>query len=371
MQLRFAIVAMGVAFAAGLPAFGQARQPRLPRTVQSVVEPWIQKFEPPGVIVVIRREDETAFFPFGEADRERHVSISPDSIFELASVTKVFTTTSLAIEVDAGRMQLNDPVHKYLPALKSGSDIRSVTLQQLATHTSSLPRTASPDPRGGWDRRQLLDWLVAWHAAYPPGTRSLYSNLAVGVLGDAIAAKEQKPLQEVWDRQFLDPLDMKSTFFDIPQSGADRLVRGYNAKGLPVERSNENVGWPAAGRLCSSGRDMSKFLAANLGEAKDHAAITKAMRFAQRPYFKASEHMTQGLAWQLVHIDGELVIDKNGGLPGTSTYIGMIPSRRLGVVVMANRGKCAATAVGRRLLFTLVGGTPKSESYLAERGDAD
>ncbi len=78
------------------------------------------------------------------------------------------------------------------------------------------------------------------------------------------------------------------------------------------------------------------------------------MQFAQRPYFEASKKMTQGLAWQRVHLDGELVIDKNGGLSGTSTYIGMLPAHHTGVVVMANRGKCQATGVGRKLLMALI-----------------
>ncbi len=106
---------------------------------------------------------------------------------------------------------------------------------------------------------------------------------------------------------------------------------------------------------------MGKFLAANLGEDRERPLITKAMQFAQQPYFKASEQMTQGLAWQRVHVHGELVIDKNGGLDGTSTYIGMLPARRLGVVVLANRGKVEATGLGRKLLIALAGVTPKNE----------
>jgi beta-lactamase class C len=159
---------------------------------------------------------------------------------------------------------------------------------------------------------------------------------------------------------------MKSTFFEIPEQAAARLVQGYGENGRPVDRAPVPGGWPAGGRLCSSGRDMARFLAANLGEEPQHKLITKAMHMAQQPYFKASEKMTQGLSWQRVHLDGELVIDKNGGLAGTSTYIGMIPARRLGVVVMANRGKAEATGVGRRLLITLAGGTPPVEPHPPE-----
>ncbi len=349
-----------------LPVYGQGRGHGTPQVVKTIVGPWIEKFEPPGSLVIVHREGQTEFFPHGEADRARHSAVTPDSIFELASITKVFTTTSLALEVETGRMHLADPVDKYIPILRNGGDIRRVTLEQLATHTSSLPRTPGNNPRGPWDREQVMEWLVHWHAPYPPGTKSLYSNLAVGVLGEAIATHAQKPLQEVWEKQFLHPLDMKSTFFEIPEQAAERLVQGYGVKGRPVNRAPTPGGWPAGGRLCSSGRDMARFLAANLGEEPKHPLITKAMHKAQQPYFKASERMTQGLSWQRVHINGELVIDKNGGLAGTSTYIGMIPARRLGVVVLVNRGKVTATEVGRRLLITLAGGTPNAEPKPAE-----
>jgi hypothetical protein len=105
----------------------------------------------------------------------------------------VHCTTSLALEVEEGRMHLNDPVDKYLSLLREGGDIRRVTLEQLATHTSSLPRTPGsdqrgPHQRGAWDHQQVMEWLVHWRAPYPPGTKSLYSNLAVGVLGDGLSS---------------------------------------------------------------------------------------------------------------------------------------------------------------------------------------
>lgn len=355
------MAAVAAVFGLHAAAFAQpASVERTAQIVKSVVGPWIEKYGPPGTIVVVHREGNTEFFPFGDAHPRRHVPVTPDSIFELASITKVFATTSLAMEVEAGRMRLDDPVDRYLPVLREGSDIRRVTLEQLATHTSSLPREPGPHPGGGpWNRRSLMEWLVHWRAPYPPGTKSLYSNLALGVLGDAISAEERLPLQEVWEKQFLHPLDMRSTFFEIPERDSDRLVQGFNPEGKPVPRAVANGAWPAGGRLCSSGRDMAKFLAANLGTDKNHPAIAKAMQFAQQPCFQASEHMMQGLAWQRVHLHGELVIDKNGGLDGTATYIGMNPGRQLGVVVMFNKGQCQATGVGRALLTALAGTMPK------------
>jgi beta-lactamase class C len=94
------------------------------------------------------------------------------------------------------------------------------------------------------------------------------------------------------------------------------------------------------------------------------------MHLAQQPYFKASEKMMQGLSWQRVHLEGHLVIDKNGGLDGTSTYIGMIPGKKLGVVVMANRGKRNATGLGRQLLIALAGSKLGPDSAAMQAGES-
>src|SRR5262249_4698333 len=101
------------------PARARSGEPT-PHVVNSTIRPWIEKYEPPGTMVVVHREGKTEFFPFGEANRAKRVTVSPDSIFELASITKVFATTSLAIEVERGRMRLDDPVDKYLPRLREG-----------------------------------------------------------------------------------------------------------------------------------------------------------------------------------------------------------------------------------------------------------
>jgi beta-lactamase class C len=327
---------------------------QLAALVNKVVGPWKQQNAAPGVMVVIRINGKTMFFPLGEADQANHKPVTPDSIFELASITKVFTTTSLAMGVNSGKLQLNDTVGKTIPYLREhGGDIKGITLQQLATHTSGLPRMPGRLHPGPQTKQDVLEWLAQWHITSPaPGTKDVYSNLGVGLLGYALEDVYKQPLMDLWSTQFLGPLGMQHTFFDVPDSSREFLVQGYNPRGKPVDPAPV-AALPAAGRLKSSGRDMGIFLAASLGEISN-AVVMNAMQLAQKPYFPASPRMTQGLAWQLLNIQGEKVIDKNGGLAGTSTYIGLLPEWRMGVVVMANKGKCGATAVGRKLLLALV-----------------
>jgi len=98
---------------------------------------------------------------------------------------------------------------------------------------------------------------------------------------------------------------------------------------------------------------VARFLAANMGELADHDAIESAMAFAQQPVFTVSPRLKIGLAWQNVSSGNLRILDKNGGLNNTSTYVGLAPQRKLGVVILVNRGKQHATGIGRQILHAL------------------
>lgn len=98
---------------------------------------------------------------------------------------------------------------------------------------------------------------------------------------------------------------------------------------------------------------MATFLAANLGELPGHHPIENAMALAQQPVFTVSPRLKLGLAWQNVSAGNFTIIDKNGGLNNTSTYIGFAPQRKLGVVILVNCGQQHATGIGRQILHAL------------------
>src|SRR5205814_5773375 len=117
----------------------------------------------------------------------------------------------------------------------------------------------------------------------------------------------------------------------------------------------------------SSSRDMATFLAANMDELTDHGPMENAMRFAQQPVFTVNPHFKQGLAWQDVRSGTLLIVDKNGGLNNTSTYIGFAPERKLGVAILVNRGKQHATGIGRQILHALA----QEKSEPSTEGEAE
>jgi beta-lactamase class C len=331
--------------------------PTLPIDAAAIVTPVIEKellhAGTPGVAVVVVADGAIHYLNFGYADTAAKRPVTEDSIFELASITKVFTTTALALAVQRGDVKLTESIAVDVPALANGGDIRRVTLEQLATHTSRLPRVP-PAPGTGrpYTMVELLHWLCTWHAE-SSANHYLYSNLGVGLLGIGLAARAHLPLAELYARDILQPLSMTSTFLEIPASARDRLVQGYAAKtGRPVPRMPIRA-WAAGGGLCASARDMAVFLEANLGEGRTPTELQSAMRMAQAGRFRFNAHFVQALGWQVIDLDGRICIDKNGGLPGTSTYIGFLSEQKIGIVILCNRGRRPATQAGRQILREL------------------
>jgi beta-lactamase class C len=114
--------------------------------------------------------------------------------------------------------------------------------------------------------------------------------------------------------------------------------------------------------MYSSARDIAVFLAANIGELPDQAGLQRVMWHAQQGAFPLEEGVYQALAWE-VHKSNEMIVDKYGGLNNASTYIGLIPDRKAGIVILSNQGSLAVADVGRHILLVLAGRTSKSRRF--------
>ncbi len=349
-MIRTALVIVTVTGA--LLAAGPARaQLNVEQIVAQKVQPILpESGKGGGVAVAVRIDGKTEFFNYGLADLAKNRPVATDSIFNLGSVGKVFATTLLAQAVKQGELSLDDPVAKYVTELQRGGDIRRVTLGQLASHTSGLPRVPGQYEhwhRGNYTFPDFVRFLNSWKAEtnHEPGKQYLYSNAAMG------------------------PLGMTSTALPLPRDLLGRAVQGYGSMGRAIGKPGEESGvfkWPSAGQIYSSSRDMATFLAANMGELPDHSPMENAMTLAQQGVFDVNPHFKQGLAWQVVSSGNLTIIDKNGGLPNTSTYIGFAPQQKLGVVILVNRGKQHATKIGRQILHALAQETSEPSSEGAE-----
>jgi beta-lactamase class C len=314
-----------------------------------------------GVAVAVRIDGQTSFFNHGAADLARSRPVTSDSIFNLASVGKLFAATLLAQAVKQGELKLDDPIAAYVTELQQGGDIRRVTFGQLASHTSGLPRV--PESYERWHQGQytfpdFVRFLNAWRADqdHAPGQQDLYSNTGMVLLRVALERRFKTPFASLMQQRLTGPLGMTSTALPLPRALVPRAVQGYGLAGRPIGKPGDEQGtfdWPGAGQIFSSPRDMAAFLTANLGELPDQEPLAAAMAFAQQGVFKVSARFTQGLAWQIIAGGNVTIVDKNGGLNNTSTYIGLVPQAKIGVVILSNRGRQGATNVGRAILHAL------------------
>jgi beta-lactamase class C len=345
-------------------AAGSARAQEL--NVEQIVKQKVQPILPQngrggGVAVAVRMGVKTSFFNYGMADDATKRPVTADSIFNLGSVGKLFATTLLAQAVKQGELSLDDPVAKYVTELQRGGDIRRITLGQLASHTSGLPRVPGQYEhwhRGKYSWPDFVRFLNSWKAdpKHEPGKQYLYSNAAMVLLRVALERRFNTRFAALMHERITGPLGMSSTALPLPRNLLGRAVQGYGQMGRPIGKPGEESGvfeWPGAGQIYSSPRDMATFLAANMDELPDHHPMENAMSLAQQPVFTVNPHLKLGLAWQNVSVGNFTILDKNGGLPNTSTYIGFAPQRKLGVVILVNRGKQHATGIGRQILHSL------------------
>lgn len=296
-----------------------------------------------GIVVGLVDEKGVRIIRYGELRRGSDRPVDGDTVFEIGSVTKVFTGLLLADAVERGEMELDDPISKYLPpAVKVPSrNGRKITLLDLATHTSGLPRlpdNLSPrdanNPYADYSVKQMYAFLSGYTLTRDIGATYEYSNLGAGLLGHILALKAGTNYEALVINRICRPLGMTSTRIVLPPGLRARLATGHSTAGEPV--SNWDIPTLAgAGALRSTANDMLKFVAAHFGPAR--SKLWPAMQLTQaRRHAAGSSDMHIGLCWHILNKFGTEAIWHNGGTGGYRSFIGFDKKKRQGVVVLSN-----------------------------------
>jgi D-alanyl-D-alanine-carboxypeptidase/D-alanyl-D-alanine-endopeptidase len=280
---------------------------------------------------------------YGNAGPEA-LPLDADSVFEIGSITKVFTAILLADMADRGEVALDDPIANYLPKNmrvpeKNG---RKITLLDLSVQVSGLPRMpdnfkpANPqNPYVDYTVEQMYDFLSRHELRRDPGALFEYSNLGVGLLGHVLTLRAGKPYELLVKERILEPLDMDHTAITLTPWMQQHLVKGHNVKGEVV--SNWDVGvLAAAGGLRSTLTDMLKFARANL-QATDRLTRVMQRTHAERAN-AGNPAMFIGMNWIIRRSDGQDITWHNGGTAGYRTWMGFDAKRKTAAVVLTNSG---------------------------------
>jgi beta-lactamase class C len=357
---RGAILAAGVAIVAiVLPmlAPGSVARPSMNAEVRSVIardiDPMVSANGTGGVAVAVRMNGRTMFFNSGFADQSEKRPVTSDQLFNVGSVRKVFEATLVAEAVQRGELSLDDPVNTFVSELH-GDYIRRVTIGELVTHTSglSLPTDHPPWPTQHYSLAGFYDALNAFTPpnGEEPGKQHIYTHAGYILLQLALERRYGRPIAELIEDGITRPLGMKSTV--VPERGPDgrammsselmaRTVQGYSQNGEPIGLPGNQQGYfdfSGTGQMFSTARDLSVLLAACLDDGSVSPHLWDALQMTQREAFRVGPQAGQAMAWETIGTDGPTIVDKPGGLNNASAYIGLVPERRIGIVILANRG---------------------------------
>jgi D-alanyl-D-alanine-carboxypeptidase/D-alanyl-D-alanine-endopeptidase len=296
-----------------------------------------------GIVVGVIEPAGRRIVSYGNFDRTEKRAVNGDTLFEIGSVTKVFTALLLADAVQRGEVALTDPVAQYLPPSTKVPERggKKITLQDLVTHTSALPRLPSnftpkdpSNPYADFTVAQLYDFLATYELPRDIGAEYEYSNLGAGLLGHALSRRAGTDYETLVRTRVLTPLGMKSTAITLSDGLKKRLAAGHDAQ---LERV-PNWDLPTlagAGALRSSANDLLNFLAANLRVTSSPLAPAITSMLAVRRPLPGSGQIALG--WHIAPApEGREIVWHNGGTGGYRSYIGFDPKNRTGVVVLAN-----------------------------------
>jgi D-alanyl-D-alanine-carboxypeptidase/D-alanyl-D-alanine-endopeptidase len=295
-----------------------------------------------------------------------------NSVFEIGSITKTFTAALLADMVKKGEVKLDDPVEKYLP---TGTKIperdgKKITLLDLATHSSGLPRMPDnmkpkdpENPYADYTPEQMYAFLGGYTLPRGVGEKYEYSNLAVGLLGQALSHRAGTDYETLVTTRILKPLGMNDTRITLNASMQSRLAPGHTETGKPAKNWDLPT-FAGAGALRSTVSDMLTYIAANADSTSKPLGATLAMTHSERR-FGGSANVTMGLNWHRVRSPaGRVYIWHNGGTGGYRTFTGYDEQTGLGVVVLSNTAR-GVDDIGLHLLDAAFPLQPLPKAHIA------
>lgn len=338
------------------PVRAQLREPAaIPEDVQSNIRARVAAGWAPSVVIGLVDSSGLRYFAHGTTAVGGGQPVTPRTVYEIGSITKVFTAIALADMAIRGEVGLDDPVQRYLPDGMHivSPDSAPITLRLLSAQRSGLPRMPNnlaprdpTNPYADYGAEQMAAFFAGWTPTRAAGARYEYSNLGVGLLGFALARRDGGSYEAMVRRRVLEPLAMTQTMVTLSAEARGQLAEG-SSDGRPAANWDLDA-LAGAGALRSSAADMARFLAAAMGLI--HTPLDSAFRLAETPIFDAgSPTMRIGLGWHVLERGAMRIVWHNGGTGGYRSWVGYDPARRIGAVVLTNSGE-NADEVGRHLL---------------------
>ncbi|MBS1040397.1 beta-lactamase [Gluconobacter cerinus] len=360
MNKRPLIVALSVAVIASsiLPAKADS----FSEQARDVLQPVMKKYDIPGLVIGITRNGKHEFYAAGVASRADNRAVTPDTLFELGSISKIFNVTLAALAEERGELSLNETVAHYV-CVDACSIGNRLTLMDLATHHSGgLPLQV---PGSITDVDGLVAWLKNWQPS-EPGVRS-YSNISIGMLGYITGKAMGSDYKQVVQDVLIPMFRLQHTWIDIPEREMSQYAWGYDRKTNAPIRMSPGVLADEAYGIKSNARDMLKVLDVEMGQGAASEELRKAVKKTHDGQYKTA-FFTQDMIWEQYSWPTNLhtmtlgngsdfimkpqseqklspprppqknvLLNKTGSTNGFGGYIAILPGENIGIVVLANK----------------------------------
>jgi beta-lactamase class C len=338
-------------------------QDQIETVVNAAVQPVMQAEAIHGMAVAVTVNGQAHYFNYGVASKETGNPVTQDTLFEIGSVSKTFTATLAAYAQATGKLSLSDKASQVLPALR-GSAFDHISVLQLGTYSAGGLPLQFPAESDSADK--MLGYYKQWKPLYAPGSHRLYSNPSLGLFGYLAAQSMGQPFDELMEKTLLPKLGLKHTYVHVPQDQMALYAQGYNKDGKPVRVTPGALDSEAYG-VKTSAADLLGYVGANMKPASLEKPLQQAIALTHSGYYTVGD-MTQGLGWEMYRypitldrlLDGNstpmameahkvqwlnpphaqpqnVLINKTGSTGGFGAYVAYVPSKDIGIVMLANK----------------------------------
>ncbi|HGG8855282.1 TPA: MIR family cephalosporin-hydrolyzing class C beta-lactamase [Enterobacter roggenkampii] len=336
---------------------------QLAEVVERTVTPLMNAQAIPGMAVAVIYQGQPHYFTFGKADVAANKPVTPQTLFELGSISKTFTGVLGGDAIARGEIALGDPVAKYWPEL-TGKQWQGIRMLDLATYTAGGLPLQVPDEVT--DTASLLRFYQNWQPQWKPGTTRLYANASIGLFGALAVKPSGMSYEQAMTTRVFKPLKLDNTWINVPKAEEAHYAWGYR-EGKAVHVSPGMLDAEAYG-VKTNVKDMASWLIANMKpDSLQAPSLKQGIALAQSRYWRVGA-MYQGLGWEMLNwpVDAKTVVGgsdnkvalaplpvaevnppappvkaswvhKTGSTGGFGSYVAFIPEKQLGIVMLANK----------------------------------
>ena len=338
--------------------------------VDAAIHPIMKEYDLPGMAVAVTVDSKAYVFNYGVASKEKNLPVNDATLFELGSVSKPLTATLASWALVQGKLSLDAHPSKYMPQLK-GSAIDKATVLHLGTYTAGgLPLQFPDEVADG----QMESYFKQFKPSAEPGAQRVYSNPSLGLFGHLAALALKGDFTDLMEKQLFPQLGLKNTYLRVPENQMGNYAWGYDDANKPARVKPDILSGPTYG-VRSTAADLIRLVQANIDPSTLPVPMRRAVEGTQVGYFTVGG-MVQGLGWEQYSYPVALeqlvagnsaamsqkpnaaskiaapqapqqatLFNKTGSTRGFSNYVAFVPQKKIGVVILANKGYPTAARV--------------------------